>query len=311
MLSVTTGSYAFVRVGEQDNLDLVPNLHIPLDRVIATLPALPEDPRALFDEKSLLDRIFTGANAQESMDGPVAPRDDMNGPISQQLPSPVPSAATEGAGGQSGNKQWNVRNSVVYQDDTDSIAGTAPKVENKATGIGGTKDSAHNAQKIGSTPKLGYSSDNEITLDPIPTGGTRNFPSQTGRSKGEQKGKRPSKKEPVERHQPDDNDSDSDWQDSRDHRSAASNESRQTFPELDADAIRQQSARERNERYVRKSQKTAFRIGPPLVVGIIFLLFSAEVAAIYNWPQLAAYLKRATNHSTAVGVDSKAIDKRK
>jgi hypothetical protein len=248
------------------------------------------------------------------MDGPVAPRDDMNGPISQQLPAPVPSAATEGGGGQSSNKQWNVRDSVVYQDDTDSIAGTAPKVENKATGTGGPRDSSHNAQKISSAPKPGYSSDNEITLDPIPTGGTRNFPSQTGRSKGEQKGKRPSKKEPVERRKPDDDDIDSDrenWQDSRDHRSAASNESRQTFPELDADAIRQQSARERNERYVRKSQKPAFRIGPPLVVGIIFLLFSAEVAAIYNWPKLTAYLKRAANHSTAVGVDSKTIDKRK
>jgi len=59
ILATTIGHYAFLEVGPQDKVDLVPNLNIPVDSLLKALPNLPTEAGALFDEKSLLDKVFT------------------------------------------------------------------------------------------------------------------------------------------------------------------------------------------------------------------------------------------------------------
>lgn len=59
LLAVSTGSFAGLRPSQDERIDLIPNLNIELHKVIPLMPALPESPVGLFDEKSLLDKVFS------------------------------------------------------------------------------------------------------------------------------------------------------------------------------------------------------------------------------------------------------------
>lgn len=332
MLSVTMGSYAFIKVDEQDNLDLVANLHIPLDRVIQMLPSLPEDPRALFDEKSLLDRIFTGANAKDAMNGPVQPRDDMNGPVTQSISIPIPVPAPSGTAPPPPktpvHKTWTGLDAVSFKDASQSGAVGAQPPHASPLPVAGRTSAPERppanaplhegppvASKAPPVPSAHRAGDSEITQDPLPAVQPSSAPTSTVKPKPDSKEQDPqakprAKKERGKSNQPEPSGDSGNWQNNHDGLLHV-NESKQTFPELDAEQIRQQSARERNERYVRQSQRPAFRISPLLVVGMIFLIFSAEVAAICNWPKVSAYLKLAASHSSTFGVDSKANERQR
>lgn len=187
ILESSTGSYAFLKIDDMDQLDIVPNLHIPLAQIVNMLPGLPEDPRSLYDEKSLLDRIFHSGQAHETL--PVKPRGDMD---DNEYNHPITGTVKT-------KKNWNVLDSVIYADEDGETGNLTP---------------------------------------------------------------------PKPRSEPE-------------------------FVELDAEAIREQVAQERNQRYVRKSQRPAFRTSPLLVVSLVFVLFVSQLGALLFWPQVASYLKHA------------------
>lgn len=58
LLGITEGNFAYLNTGKHDFIDLEPNLNIELYRLIDTMPHLPESAAQLFDERSLLDKIF-------------------------------------------------------------------------------------------------------------------------------------------------------------------------------------------------------------------------------------------------------------
>lgn len=58
LLSLSSGSYVFLDSGMTRPAEFTESLYIPVEKVIALLPALPENPSELFDEKSLLDKVF-------------------------------------------------------------------------------------------------------------------------------------------------------------------------------------------------------------------------------------------------------------
>jgi len=223
MLKVSLGSYAYLKVGEKDHLDLIANLHVPLAKIIETTPDLPDDPRQLFDEKTLLDRIFT-SGVRESLPKSNQPLPAMDSSKHQprpseprQMPEPVnPDQQQLFSDHNNSNRKWNVSDSVIYQDDPGEDG--APPSE------------------PASSPEFGG---------------------------------------------------------------------------LDAESIRTKAAQERQYRYVRRSQRPAMRASPLIVVGLLLLLFSGEVASILFWPRVAAYLKEAVNHSPSLGVDSKAHERRR
>jgi hypothetical protein len=79
LLAVGTGNFAGLRPEPGEKIDLVPNLNFELHKVIPLMPALPESPVGLFDEKSLLDKVFSTGSFEklEQMrpTEPARPRD--------------------------------------------------------------------------------------------------------------------------------------------------------------------------------------------------------------------------------------------
>lgn len=67
ILAITEGSFVLLDSGSEPPSDLNDVLHLSLPRLIEYLPNLPEDPGQLFDQGSLLDKLFGGKDA------PVAP----------------------------------------------------------------------------------------------------------------------------------------------------------------------------------------------------------------------------------------------
>jgi hypothetical protein len=59
LLAVTMGNFSGLRPSQDEKIDLIPNLNIELHKVIPLMPTLPESPIGLFDEKSLLDKVFS------------------------------------------------------------------------------------------------------------------------------------------------------------------------------------------------------------------------------------------------------------
>lgn len=67
ILAIAEGSFVLLDSGSEHPSDLKDVLHLSLPRLIEHLPHLPEDPGQLFDQGSLLDKLFGGKDA------PVAP----------------------------------------------------------------------------------------------------------------------------------------------------------------------------------------------------------------------------------------------
>ncbi|MFN8655389.1 MAG: hypothetical protein U0105_03550 [Candidatus Obscuribacterales bacterium] len=67
ILAIGEGSFVLLDSGSEHPSDLKDVLHLSLPRLIEHLPNLPEDPGQLFDQGSLLDKLFGGKDA------PVAP----------------------------------------------------------------------------------------------------------------------------------------------------------------------------------------------------------------------------------------------
>ncbi|MGH9553775.1 MAG: hypothetical protein ACRD3W_30625, partial [Terriglobales bacterium] len=65
LLTVASGNFAYLRVGKTDRVDVVANLNIPVRKVAHSAPNLPADVSALFDEKSLLDKVFSSGVEQQ------------------------------------------------------------------------------------------------------------------------------------------------------------------------------------------------------------------------------------------------------
>ena len=82
MLSVAEGHVTYLKVEPQEQIGLVPHLHIPLPRVISILFNLPDDPGELYDEKGLLDKVFASTIAlqttERTPDSRVMPKDETN-----------------------------------------------------------------------------------------------------------------------------------------------------------------------------------------------------------------------------------------
>jgi len=67
LLAIAAGNFAFLRTGSEDEVDVDPDLNLDLEKVIKHVPALPASQSELFDEKSLLDKVF------ESGPNPILP----------------------------------------------------------------------------------------------------------------------------------------------------------------------------------------------------------------------------------------------
>lgn len=52
--------FAYLLVGPRDSIDMEQTLNIEIGKILPLLPALPDTPNALFDEKALLDKVFQG-----------------------------------------------------------------------------------------------------------------------------------------------------------------------------------------------------------------------------------------------------------
>jgi hypothetical protein len=58
LLSASEGNFAFLDTDGKRPTDMDGSLYLSIDRLMPLLPQLPEDPGELFDEKSLLDKVF-------------------------------------------------------------------------------------------------------------------------------------------------------------------------------------------------------------------------------------------------------------
>src|SRR5438128_758694 len=58
LLAAGEGSFAFLDTGGQRPQDPGETLYIAIAKLLELMPGLPVDPAELFDEKSLLDRVF-------------------------------------------------------------------------------------------------------------------------------------------------------------------------------------------------------------------------------------------------------------
>lgn len=84
---------------------------------------------------------------------------------------------------------------------------------------------------------------------------------------------------------------------------------KQSFVDLDVESIRQKAREaEMATVVVRPTKRSFMRISPPLVVGFLFIVFSAQVMAIIYWPKISSYLQKAAIHPTA-RVELKAHDR--
>jgi hypothetical protein len=100
LLAVAEGNYAFLDVGLKRPATFESELCLSINRTISSWPNLPEHASELFDEKSLLDKIF-GSNAQS---GSVLPAVDM---------SPLAGTVNRGAGfGWTTNMPLGTRNAA-------------------------------------------------------------------------------------------------------------------------------------------------------------------------------------------------------
>jgi hypothetical protein len=206
ILATTIGHYAFLEVGPQDKVDLVPNLNIPVDSILKALPNLPAEPGVLFDEKSLLDKVFTTTASAIAVSEPDSAN---NPPMSQDLEEAGPAG-----------KRWNVADSVIYMDDPPEAAAGLAVPSSQVP-------SSHSQDSLAEVEKTNTSSPE--------------------------------------------------------------------FAALDASELKASATREREGRYVRRSHKSPSRMSPLIVVGLLFVAFCAQAAAIINWPRVAAYLKHASN----------------
>jgi len=85
---------------------------------------------------------------------------------------------------------------------------------------------------------------------------------------------------------------------------------KQSFVDLDVESIRQKAREaEAASVVVRPTKRSFMRLSPPLVVGFLFILFSAQVTAIIFWPKISSYFQKPANHSTARSVELKAHDR--
>lgn len=65
LLLVTAGKYVLLSAASHDTLGMEQTLNIELQKLIELLPHLPDSPEYLFDEKSLLDKVFADATPSE------------------------------------------------------------------------------------------------------------------------------------------------------------------------------------------------------------------------------------------------------
>jgi hypothetical protein len=70
LLLATDGNFAYLDTGGTKPQDFDQGLYISLDKMADIWPNLPEDPNDLFDEKSLLDKVF-GGNGEPPSSGHV------------------------------------------------------------------------------------------------------------------------------------------------------------------------------------------------------------------------------------------------
>ncbi len=110
LLAVTEGNFAFLQAAAPLPPDMDQSLHISLPALIDRLPDLPESAGDLFDEKSLLDEVFSptaepaaAASAHEALVPPSAPA------VPPATPAPP---------------AWNVLNPLI--DDWPAVAGGTP-----------------------------------------------------------------------------------------------------------------------------------------------------------------------------------------
>lgn len=59
LLSLYEGNFAFLDAGAERPADFTELLYIPIDRLAEALQKLPDNPHELFDEKALLDKVFS------------------------------------------------------------------------------------------------------------------------------------------------------------------------------------------------------------------------------------------------------------
>src|SRR4029453_1611215 len=59
LLAIGDGNFAFLHTEGRFPFDVDPSLHIAIERILELMPSLPENPGDLFDEKALLDELFT------------------------------------------------------------------------------------------------------------------------------------------------------------------------------------------------------------------------------------------------------------
>lgn len=72
LLAARDGNFAYLDVAGTHPRELDDTLHISIEKVCELLPDLPDDPSTLFDEKSLLDKIFGAAVAQAASVKPAS-----------------------------------------------------------------------------------------------------------------------------------------------------------------------------------------------------------------------------------------------
>ncbi len=95
LLALKDGNFAFLDTEGRFPFDVDPTLHIPIDRILALMPSLPESPADLFDEKALLDELFTATTQpgnREMQDSsevfPQTVQDLDSGPLSDTQSAP-------------------------------------------------------------------------------------------------------------------------------------------------------------------------------------------------------------------------------
>jgi hypothetical protein len=237
ILSTTIGHYAFLQVGPMDHVDLIPNLNIPVDAILKAMPDLPLEPGVLFDEKSLLDKVFTTTSGA----GPVTPSQASAG---DEI-ADVLSGGAENL--DSAGRRWNVSDSVIFADDSnDSKAGEEPSIF-QSQGSLPSQNSAQSQNSLESQNSLKSQARMRDIEKPKPTS--------------------------------------------------------QEFAGLDASELKASAAKEREGRYVRRSQKPASRVSPMIVCSLLLISFCAQAGAVIYWPKVAAYLKHASSQ-VLIGVDS-------
>lgn len=92
LLAVDDGNFAFLDTQGQFPFDVDPTLHIPVDRILELMPALPENPAELFDEKALLDEVFTAPAQADS--GPMPGSAEVFPKVHEEQPGQLPEAQT-------------------------------------------------------------------------------------------------------------------------------------------------------------------------------------------------------------------------